>query len=208
MALPGDFSQGILKLPVGSGWVYMRKMFSDDPENNEKFQDSHDISTKKLLKSIQTRSAGGKQARIDALAELYTEGFDKILGSMPQAWRAYRRCVLFDSFSTCTRRFEALQKYPNMVHMELRRHIEATGSPSELPVGSYIASTAMQVPPAAFEDQGPLLMPRPASKTPTSATKLNQVQYSILRKLKAPLDFVQGPPGVVLRHDSYCACDL
>ena len=77
----------------------MRKIFAEDEDANQaKIQESHDVCTKKLLKSMQARSAGGKQEKMEAMAEIYTENFDEVVGSLPPAWRAYRRCILFDSF--------------------------------------------------------------------------------------------------------------
>lgn len=198
MALPGDFAKAIFKLPGGSGWLYLRQIFAEDNDDNKtKIQEGHDVSTKKLLKSMQARSAGGKQEKMEALAEIYTENFDEVLGSLPPAWRQHRRCILFDSFSTCTRRFEALHKYPK-VNKELRKHIEASSWATTPPVEMRPLSgrkTHSPSSPAEPEYHGPLLRPVPSSGSQVASTKLNEVQHSILESLKSPVDFVQGPPG-------------
>ena len=205
MALPGDFSQAILKLPKGLGWVYLTKVFGEGGDaNSTKIQESHDVCTKKLLKSMQARSTGGKQDKMEAMAEIYTENFDVVRGPPQPQWRAHRRCILFDSFSTCIRRFHALHQYRTKVHKELRKHIEACSSPSSSPTellrphsGRRRAGTAEP------EFQGPLLQPVPKSGAKAASRKLNSVQHNILQNLKAPLDFVQGPPGVcILRLNS------
>jgi hypothetical protein len=201
MALPGDFAQAILKLPKGSGWVYLRKIFAEDQSDLQaKIQESHDVSTKKLLKSMQARPVGGRQDRMEAMAQIYTENFEEVQGPLPSPWRTDRRCIVFDSFSTCIRRFASLQKYPVSVHKELRRNIEAAKSLSGYSPGELNgpASASARQPadnPRQGKCHGPLLRPVPTSGTKAASTKLNAVQHSILENLKAPLDFVQGPPG-------------
>ena len=141
---------------------------------------------------------------MEAMAEIYTENFDVVRGPPQPQWRAHRRCILFDSFSTCIRRFHALHQYRTKVHKELRKHIEACSSPSSSPTellrphsGRRRAGTAEP------EFQGPLLQPVPKSGAKAASRKLNSVQHNILQNLKAPLDFVQGPPGVcILRLNS------
>jgi hypothetical protein len=193
MSLPGDFTQAILKLQKGSGWIHLHQTFTEYQEQ-EKIQDSNDISAKKLLKCMQERPASGKQAKVEAIGRLYTENFDIIERAPPPAWRAYRRCILFSSFSTCRTRFKSLRQYTDKVHKELRRHIEAVdfSSDSALNMHGPMAAQSVQTEDAC---EGPLLLPMKTSGRQAPRTKLNAVQLSILENLKAPLDFVQGPPG-------------
>lgn len=159
------------------------------------------MCTKKLLKSMQARSTGGKQDKMEAMAEIYTENFDVVRGPPQPQWRAHRPCILFDSFSTCIRRFHALHQYRTKVHKELRKHIEACSSPSSSPTELQRPhSGRRQAGTAEPEFQGPLLRPVPKSGAKAASRKLNSVQHKILKGLKAPLDFVQGPPGVCILH--------
>lgn len=101
---PSDFVHGLLKLPQGQGWVYMKKLvFPDDV------------------------SQGNREHRgpVQAEARIYTDSFLTAGSEDIERMQRNTRCILFSDFNTCFSRFEALKKYSS-VASDLRAAVEDT----------------------------------------------------------------------------------
>lgn len=100
---------------------------------------------------------------------LYSDGFQRAPGAHGSSWSCAQ---IFESFLTFRYRFKALSTYMG-VGADVRRALE---QPGPLP-----AAAALQLVPL---QQG-------------QVSKLNAGQRAILQRLRWPVDFVQGPPGML-----------
>lgn len=113
-----EFLHAMLKLPQGSGWVYVEQVEMDDDQ-----------------KPATSRSP---LASIEAYAKVYTEGLRKMPDSEIELL-GWQHCIVFDDFAACRGRFQALQAYSHAVDPIIRDILEGRRSLYSASVEDHIA---------------------------------------------------------------------
>ena len=101
---PSDFLHGLLKLPEGQGWVYMKEL---------------------VFPVDGLRGAREHRGPARATAKLFTDRFGAVGSEGNEIIQRCTKCVLFTDFNSCVNRFAALMKYGSVAD-DVRAAVEAS----------------------------------------------------------------------------------